>query len=63
MKGWHRHGVCDERHWPYLDAQQLFVTPLSDWEADAACRPLGAYYRVDRIEFQIRSMRSPAFSV
>jgi papain like protease len=48
MKGWHRHGVCDETHWPYLDKQNQFVKPLGGWEADAASRPLGAYYRIDR---------------
>jgi hypothetical protein len=48
MKGWHRHGVCDETHWPYLDARGQWVKPRPDWEANAALRPLGAYYRVDR---------------
>lgn len=46
MKGWHKHGVCDERLWPYQ------VRPdnnyLSDKRAmDAVRRPLGAYYRVN----------------
>ena len=48
MKGWHRHGVCDEETWPYLDAHGKFVKPKPAWEANAALRPLGAYYRVNR---------------
>ena len=48
MKGWHRHGVCDEETWPYLDVRGKFVRPRDGWEANAAQRPLGAYYRVDR---------------
>lgn len=48
MKGWHRHGVCDERHWPYLDNEGGVGKPETDWETDAATRPLGAYYRVDK---------------
>jgi hypothetical protein len=42
MKGWHKHGVCAEELWP-KDGR-----PDPRWAADAAERPLGAYYRIDR---------------
>jgi len=45
MKGWHRHGVCTERLWPY---RTKFVPPREGWQQDAARRPLGAYYRIDK---------------
>jgi alpha-beta hydrolase superfamily lysophospholipase len=45
MKGWHHHGVCDEERWPY---RKRFVKPKEGWEQDAATRPLGAYYRVNK---------------
>ena len=50
MKGWQRHGVCAESFWQYRDAQGnvAFVRPGSGWDADAAKRPLGAYYRIDK---------------
>ena len=50
MKGWQRHGVCAETLWPYRDGQGsvAFVRPQSGWDADAAKRPLGAYYRIDK---------------
>ncbi len=45
MKGWHRHGVCTEKLWPY---KTTFVAPKEGWQQDAAQRPLGAYYRIDK---------------
>lgn len=45
LKGWHRHGVCTEAFWP---SKAAFVPPKTDWQQDAARRPLGAYYRVDK---------------
>lgn len=46
MKGWHKHGVCTEHHWPYTpDQEDNFLT--SERMADAILRPLGAYYRVN----------------
>jgi C1A family cysteine protease len=46
VKGWHKHGVCAEATWPYDDGvEDTTLTPLR--EADAAQRPLGAYYRVN----------------
>lgn len=50
MKGWHRHGVCTDPVWPYRNAKKeiAFVPPRPGWEQDAASRPLGAYYRIDK---------------
>lgn len=48
MKGWHRHGVCAEKFWPYADRQGKFVPPREGWQLDAAKRILGAYYRINR---------------
>ena len=45
MKGWHHHGVCDETLWPY---QKRFTEPKEGWQQDAALRPLGAYYRINK---------------
>jgi hypothetical protein len=45
MKGWHHHGVCDETLWPY---RKRFTEPEEGWQQDAAARPLGAYYRVNK---------------
>lgn len=45
MKGWHKHGVCSSKAWPYevKDPGQL----TDERSQDAALRPLGAYYRVN----------------
>ena len=51
LKGWHKHGVCTSEAWPYRLANTgaaVFVRPRSGWEIDAARRPLGVYYRIDR---------------
>ncbi len=50
MKGWHRHGVCDRRYWPYRteNAEIGFVEPDEGWAENAAESPLGCYYRVDK---------------
>lgn len=51
LKGWHKHGVCAESHWPYHLGKRgapLFSRPQKGWEVDAAMRPLGVYYRVVR---------------
>jgi len=49
MKGWHRHGVCEEKHWKYqIQKGSPVVAPAAGWQVDAARRPLGAYYRVDK---------------
>ncbi len=46
MKGWQRHGVCRAELWSH--GKSDFVPPLPGWQADAATRTLGAYYRIDR---------------
>jgi hypothetical protein len=51
LKGWHKHGVCAEALWAYvLDRKgvPVFVRPDGGWDADAATRPLGVYYRIDK---------------
>jgi len=51
LKGWHKHGICSWEHWPYPlnEANEgVFVRPSAGWDDDAASRPLGVYYRVDR---------------
>ncbi|WP_144289786.1 C1 family peptidase [Ideonella sp. A 288] len=45
LKGWHKHGVCLEDLWPH---RQRRVAPLEGWDRDAATRPLGVYYRINR---------------
>lgn len=45
MKGWYRHGVCTDQFWPY---KSKFVAPKEGWQQDAAKRPLGAYYRINK---------------
>ena len=50
MKGWFHHGVCTDALWPYRDQDGYvrFLPPDPTWTADAAQRPLGAYYRVTK---------------
>lgn len=48
MKGWHRHGVCSEEFWPYADRRGRYIQPKEGWNQDAAERPLGAYYRINK---------------
>ena len=43
MKGWNRHGVCDESLWPHSGTGGRLT---SEVQIDALRRPLGAYYRV-----------------
>lgn len=46
MKGWHKHGVCRDKLWPYLPKKKdVQLTP--ERIGDACKRPLGAYYRVN----------------
>lgn len=46
IKGWHKHGMCSEKHWPY-DAECVEKHLTNERLADAIRRPLGAYYRVN----------------
>jgi hypothetical protein len=46
MKGWHRHGVCSDKVWPYK--KRAGRSGLDNKAAvDASERPLGAYFRVN----------------
>lgn len=45
MKGWHRHGVCSEKLWPYrIGGAPGHLTPVR--ARNARRRPLGTYSRV-----------------
>ena len=46
MKGWHHHGVCAERLWPYRTGDHVEAY-TEERARDAARRPLGAYFRVN----------------
>jgi hypothetical protein len=46
MKGWHRHGVCAETLWKQSKSNKY--RPKRAWISDAAMRPLGAYYRINK---------------
>ncbi|MET4729609.1 hypothetical protein ABIE09_003423 [Lysobacter enzymogenes] len=46
MKGWHHHGVCADKVWPYKPGKRL-ETYTEQRARDAAQRPLGAYFRVN----------------
>jgi hypothetical protein len=46
MKGWHKHGVCAAKSWPYTDAERDDDLFRQRW-SDAVRRPLGAYFRVN----------------
>lgn len=51
LKGWHKHGVCSFKLWPYpidKDGNSVFERPTIGWGEDATTRPLGVYYRVDK---------------
>ncbi len=51
LKAWHKHGVCSADGWPYkLDSagDPVFIRPQKTWAEDAALRPLGVYYRINR---------------
>ena len=50
VKAWHKHGVCSDSNWPYWDERKRvrFIEPTPGWEEDAAARPLGVYYRIEK---------------
>lgn len=51
LKAWFKHGVCRETLWPYRNPENNraeFVAPGDGWEEDAASRPLGIYYRIEK---------------
>ena len=46
MKGWHRHGVCTDKTWPYVPGKD--ISPKDAWSQEAIFNPLGAYYRINK---------------
>jgi hypothetical protein len=46
MKGWHKHGVCADRLWPYKSTSML-GTLSPERAGEALQRPLGSYFRVN----------------
>lgn len=52
LKGWHKHGVCEQTLWPYTATPDgtvpSFEAPAVNWAEDAVTRPLGVYYRVEK---------------
>jgi hypothetical protein len=59
MKGWHKHGVCEHSLWsksiypavtlnPTNRKKKASYTPNTKWPADAARRPIGVYYRINK---------------
>lgn len=47
MKGFHKHGACVERLWPYTEKNGKPGAARDGWDANAPLTPLGAYYRID----------------
>ncbi len=45
LKGFHKHGVCQEKYWPKSGAGARVNT---EWDVDALRRPLGVYYRINK---------------
>ncbi len=45
LKGFHKHGVCQETYWPKSGAG---ARPETEWDIDALGRPLGVYYRINK---------------
>ncbi len=45
MKGWHKHGVCSAKNWPYRRKPDRRLT--NKRAVDGLRRPLGAYFRVN----------------
>ena len=46
MKGWHKHGICADKAWPYRTTSKTGGL-TEEKTSDALKRPLGAYYRVN----------------
>ncbi len=44
MKGWHHHGVCSQKNWPYEKGEPGYLD--KDRAEEARSRPLGAYCRI-----------------
>lgn len=50
IKGWHKHGVCLHKSWPY-DPKKPDKELTAERAGNAAKFPLGAYYRVNHKDF------------
>jgi hypothetical protein len=50
MKGWHKHGVCSEKLWPYRVSSSKNDDLTADRSMDARRRLLGAYFRVNHLD-------------
>lgn len=48
MKGWYRHGACSMKTWSKKPSTGKAKVPKAGWEQDAAKRPMGAYYRINK---------------
>ena len=48
MKGWYKHGVCRQSLWKSLGRPRADSDPNKNWYREAARRPLGAYYRIQK---------------
>ncbi len=50
VKAWYKHGACRLDLWPYRDenGRVIYIKPKPGWEEDAATRPLGVYYRINK---------------
>lgn len=46
LKGWHKHGVCLNKDWPYRQGES--GTPLFGWAERATRTTLGVYFRIDK---------------
>lgn len=46
MKGWHKHGICTDKTWPYDEEDRDPCSYPTRW-SEATRRPLGAYFRVN----------------
>ena len=50
MKGWHKHGVCSEKLWPYKVQRAKQDEFTAERSTDARRRLLGAYLRVNHFD-------------
>ena len=51
IKAWFKHGVCSKQVWPYRNKKTRraeFISPEKGWQENAAERPLGVYYRIEK---------------
>jgi hypothetical protein len=51
IKAWFKHGVCSKEVWPYRNKKTRraeFISPKKGWQENAANRPLGVYYRIEK---------------